>query len=213
MTGRVARPRPRAEVLLEAAHRDVSIVHEHHAALVRAGITADRLPDEVTRMAFALLGGHDRAGVVRELEAHWETLLHKGLARGAIGAAATPLLRLLAHALPATAEIAHVWQRLQAAGDAPAAPPAVFRCASRVEGLWGQPARVHFQADDASYVLIAPDVVFGRQSALVAADASGRCAGYFSVPVEDGTVTCTLLRRNAEIVRHVTRFACLEGQA
>ena len=136
MTGRVARPRPRAEVLLEAAHRDASIVHEHHAALVRAGITAERLPDEVTRMAFALLGDHDRAGVMRELAAHWETLLHKGLARGPIGTAATPLLRLLAHALPATAEIAHVWQRLQAAGDAPAAPPAVSaaRRGSRVSG-------------------------------------------------------------------------------
>lgn len=213
MTGRVDRARPRAELLLEAAHRDLAAVHEQHAALVRAGIGAERLPDEMTRMAFALLGDHDRAGIVRELDQHWETLLHKGLARGALRAAATPLLRLLAHALPATGEIAHVWQRLQAASDAPAAAPAVFRCATRVEGLWGQRARVHFLAEDASYVLIAPDAVFGRQSALVAADVSGRCAGYFAVPIEDGAVTCTLLRRNAEIVRHVTRFACLEGQA
>jgi hypothetical protein len=211
MTTATAHPRPHIEGLLEAAHEHYAQLREQHAALVRSGIAAECLPDDVGLMAFAALGEHDRASVVRELEGQWETLLHKGLARGALKQAGSPWLRLLVHALPHTAAVEDVWQRLTTAVDARNAGPFELRCASRVQGHWGQLARVHFHAAEAAHLTIVPDPIFGRQPALVAADANGHCAGHFAVPVDAGEVTLTVLRRDGEIVRHVVRFVVAEA--
>ena len=88
----------------------------------------------------------------------------------------------------------------------------MLRCATRVQGLWGQPVRLHFAAQDVAYVFILPDQLFELQPALLAADASGRCAGEFVFPVDDGSITFTLQQRSGEVFRHIVRSA-VEGMA
>lgn len=195
----------RADALLDDAHRDYAALRDRREALIRFGIGSDHLPNEVTLMAFALLGDHDRADVAADLETHWESLQSKGLVRGAIADLPTPELRLLAHVQPLTDGIEDVWQRLQGAAQVPEAPHGVLRCASRVQGLWGQLARLHFSAKDAAYVLISSDPIFGLQPALLAADRSGQCAGCFSFPVDDGEIRLTLLQRSGDVFRHSVR--------
>lgn len=162
-------------------------------------------------MAFALLADHDRTNLMASLTEHWQMLQSKGLARGSIADVATPELRLLAHALPLTDAIEDVWQRLEGATQVQNAPHTILRCATRVQGLWGQLARLHFSAKNVVYVFVKPDTVFGLRSALLAADPSGRCAGSFTFPVDDGAIMITLLQRSGEMFRHTVRAVVEEG--
>ena len=196
---------PHIETLLAAAHRDRDVLQERRGALLRSGIDSDHLPDELVLMAFALLGDHERDKLLEQVRAHWSELQSKGLAYGTIDDAATTELRLLAHALPHTEAISNVWQRLQDAEQVPEPPHGILRCATRVRGLWGQLARLHFAAQDVQHMLIAPDTVFGLHPALVAAEPSGHMAGAFAFPIDNGAITISLLHRSGEVLRHVVQ--------
>lgn len=196
---------PRIETLLQAAHRDLAALRERHGILLRSGISGDHLADATELMAFALLGDHERATILQRLRPQWTMLQSKGLAHGAIDNASTPELRLLDHALPHTEAIDDVWHRLANATEATEPPPGALRCVTRVRGLWGQLARLHFAARDILYLLISPDPIFGLQSALVAATPSGDCAGSFAIPIDNGSLTIALLGKNGAIYRHVVQ--------
>jgi hypothetical protein len=201
---------PRAEALIHAAHRCSVRLREGREALVRSGIADDDLPDEVSLMAFALLGDHDRVMLVEQLVPHWSALQSKGLAQGAIEEAVTPDLRLLAHALPHTDAIEDIWHRLGNIALAPAPPREILRCATRVSGCWGQQARLHVSAQDVFFLQIIPDPIFGLQPTLLAARTNGRCAGSFEFPIDEGAITLTLLTRSGEVFRHVVHSKIAE---
>jgi len=118
---------PCVEARLEAAHRDLALLRSRQQALVRVGLEADHLPDDLTLMAFALLGEHGRAELLGQLESQWNDLQTKGLVHGAIEQAPTALLRLVAHALPLTAAIDDILHRLENALDVPEPPHGVLR--------------------------------------------------------------------------------------
>jgi hypothetical protein len=193
---------PRIEALLTAAHRDRTLLEQRCGALERAGIAAEHLPEPVARMAFALLGDHERETLVADLRTHWGALQAKGLVAGAIQEAATAELRLLVHVREHTEAIGSVWERLQAAGDAPEPPRGIWHCARRVRGLWGEPARVHFRMDGVRHLLIEPDPIFGLQPALMAADPDLRHSGSFQFPVDHGAIRITMLHRSGALYRH-----------
>ena len=203
---------PCVEARLEAAHRDLALLRSRQQALVRVGLEADHLPDDLTLMAFALLGEHGRAELLGQLESQWNDLQTKGLVHGAIEQAPTALLRLVAHALPLTAAIDDILHRLENALDVPEPPHGVLRCATRVRGLWGQRARLHFSARDVHYALISPDPVFGLQPALIAAEPAGWCSGTIDFPIDKGAIAISLLQRSGELFRHVVHSA-VEGAA
>lgn len=196
---------PLIEALLVSAHRDLDLLQERRGALLRSGIDNDHLPDELVLMAFVLLGDHGRDKLLGQVRAHWSGLQSKGLAHGAIDDAATAELRLLAHALPHTEVIGNVWQRLQDAEQVPEPPRGILRCATRVKGLWGQLARLHFSAQNVQHMLIAPDTIFGLHPALVAAEPSGHMAGALDFPIDNGAITISLLHRSGEVFRHVVQ--------
>lgn len=196
---------PRIETLLIAAHHDHAVLHERRGALLRSGIGNDHLPDELTLMAFALLGEHERAALLEQVRVHWSVLQSKGLVHGAMDDASTAELRLIAHALPHTRAIGDVWQRLQDAVQTSAPPHGILRCATRVRGLWGQLARLHFSAQDVPHMLIAPDPIFGLQPVLVAAEPGGCLAGAFTFPIDNGAIAISLLHRSGEVFRHMVQ--------
>lgn len=196
---------PRIETLLVSAYQDLDVLRERRGALLRSGVDNDHLPDELVLMAFALLGDHERVKLLDQVRTHWSDLQSKGLAQGAIDVAATAELRLLAHALPHTKVIGNVWERLKDAKQATEPPHGILRCATRVRGLWGQLARLHFSAQDVQHMVIAPDRIFGLQPALITAEPGRRLAGNFVIPIDNGEIAITLLHRSGEVFRHVVQ--------
>jgi hypothetical protein len=194
---------PRVETLIAAAHRDRAALERRRDALRRSGIGEDHLPDQLTLMSFSLLGDHEREGLLVALREHWAALQSKGLAYGAIDRTSTAELRLLAHVRGHTEAIGTVWQQLLQSEGAPEPPRAIWRCARRVRGLWGEAARLHFRMDGVRNLLIDPDPVFGLQPALVAADPDGQHTGVFEFPLDNGEIRISLLHRGGEMYRHV----------
>jgi hypothetical protein len=191
------------EALLAAAHRDRAQLEQRCDALRRSGIAGEHLPDPVTRMAFALLGDHERDALLGALRGHWGSLQSKGLVYGGVDAASTTELRLLAHVRPHTEAIGPLWQQLHEAEQAPEPPHGIWRCARRVRGLWGEPARLHFIMDGMRHLLIDPDPVFGLQPALVATDPNRRNSGWFQFPIDNGAIRISMLHRSGALYRHV----------
>ena len=212
MNSNAETPTHPVEALLNAAYINLKTLRERHCTLTRSGIDSDHLPREEALMAFCLLGDHERADLLEKIGEHWAILHSKGLVRGEIEVASSPELRLIAHALPFIDAIDDVWQRLSNAELAPEAPQQILRCATGVSGLWGQIARLHFEAQDVLYLLIAPDPIFGLQPALVAAEANGWCVGSFSFSIDTGSITISLLQRSGDLFRHVIH-AVVEGDA
>lgn len=196
---------PRIEALLSAAHRDLDAIRERCKVIELSGIVRDHLPDDLELRAFALLGDHERDRQLEQARPHWPELQSKGLAQGSINDATTAELRLLMHALPHIQAIDSVWSRLAAIERAPVPPLGTLRCATQVRGQWGQPARVHFAAQDVRHMLISPEAVFGLQPALVAAEPDGQTAGAFVIPIDNGEIAITLLHRSGEVFRHVVQ--------
>lgn len=194
---------PRIESLLAAAHRNFDALRERRNVLERSGIGRDHLSDDLTLMAFSLLGDHERNKQLEQIRAHWSELQFKGLAHGAINDAATAELRLLALALPHTQAIGNVWQRLQDTEQVPDPPYGILRCPTRVRGLWGQFVRLHFAVQDVRYMLIAPDTTFDSQPALVVVEPGGQSAGSFVIPINNGAINISLLHRSGEVFRHI----------
>lgn len=194
---------PLIEALLASVHRDLEVLQERRGALLRSGIDSDHLPGEPDLMAFALLGDHERDKQLERLASYWSELQSKGLTYGALDDASTSVLRLLASVLPHIETIGTLWQRLQDADQVPEPPHGILRCATRVRGLWGQLARLHFVAQDVQHMLIAPDTTFGLHPALVAAEPGNHMAGQFEFPIDNGTITLSLLHRSGEVFRHV----------
>lgn len=209
---RQERTPPRIETLLSGAHRDRALLERRCVALQRAGIAAEHLPEPLARMAFALLGDHERATLVADLRGQWGTLQAKGLVAGAIQEAATAELRLMVHVREHTAAIGSVWERLQEAAGAPEPPRGIWHCVRRVRGLWGEPARVHFRMDGIRHLLIDADPIFGLQPALVVADPDRRQSGYFQFPIDRGLIRISLLHRDGALYRHMIE-AMVEGVA
>lgn len=194
---------PCIETLLAAAHREHDALHKRRTALELRGIGRDLLPDDVALMAFALLAEHERDALLEQVRAHWAALQSKGLVYGAIDEAATAELRLLAHALPHTESIGPVWRQFREAVEPPEPPQEIWRCATRVRGLWGQLARLHFSVQGVSYLLIDPAPIFGLQPALLATDPDDGYTGSFPFPVDNGAIRISLLHRSGEVYRHV----------
>lgn len=210
MTQTAVPGRPRVESLLAAAHRNHSVLEQRCAALRRTGIAPENLPEPTARMAFALLGDHDRAVLTAALREHWGELQSKGLVSGAIDAATTAELRLFAHVREHTAAIGSVWEQLREADGAPAPPHGVWHCARRVRGLWGQRARLHFVMEGMRHLLIEPDPVFGLQPAVVAAASEQRQRGSFEFPIDNGEIRISMRHRSGALYRHVVE-AMVEG--
>lgn len=204
---------PRIESLLGAAHRDIALLNERRYALLHCGIGGDHLPDDVALMAFALLGDHERDAQLAVLRPHWPALQSKGLAYGALEAAPTPGLRLLAHTLPNIAAIGPVWEKLMKSADAPRPPQGVWQCASRLSGIWGHIETLFFSVQDVAHILVNPDPIFGLQPALLTVDPDTRSTGSFSFPIDNGFIIISLGRRNGEVYRHVVEAAIGDGEA
>lgn len=211
MTGTNARAVLRIESLLVAAHSSLALLQQRRAALANSGIGSDHLVSRTAMMAFALLGDHARQNLLQELRPHWSTLQGKGLAHGSIDVTATPVLRLLAHALPHTQAIGSVWDQLVAVDSPPAPPRGVWKSAATVRGLWGQPARLHFRVTDADYLLIEPDPVFGVQSALLALQADTIHTGSIGIPVDNGDLRMRLRHRDGHVYCQVVNVRVEEG--
>ena len=196
---------PRIEALLKAAYRDHATLCERRGVLLRCGIGSEHLPDDIALMAFVLLGEHDRDEPMRQVRPRWSELQSKGLVCGASGDATAAELRLLAHALQHTGVVVDVWQRLHDVNPEEAREPpyGILRCVTRVRGLWGQLARLHFATRDVQHMLIEPDMIFGLQPALVAVETSGQVTGVFDFPIDNGAITISLLHRSGEVYRHV----------
>jgi hypothetical protein len=111
--------------------------------------------------------------------------------------------RLLEHVLEHTESIGPAWQQLREAVTAPEPPHDIWRCARGVRGLWGKLERLHFSMRGVSHVLIQPDPVFGLQPALLATDPDAGYSGSFPLPIDNGAITFSLLRRGGEVYRHV----------
>lgn len=193
---------PSIETLLAAAHRDLETLRNRCRALEIRGVGRDHLPEDTALMALALLGDHERDGLLARVRGHWAALQSKGLVYGAIEKAATAELRLLAHALPQTEAIGPAWQQLRETGEAPEPPQEIWRSAARVRGLWGQLTRLHFSVQGVSYLLIDPEPIFGLQPALLATDPDVGYTGSFPFPIDNGTITISLLHRSGEVYRH-----------
>jgi hypothetical protein len=202
---------PRIEILLAAAHRDLAALHKRRDALTRSGIDRNHLPDDVALMTFALLGDHERDMRLAEVHGDWAALQSKGLVYGAIDAASTAELRLLAVALPQTEIIGSAWQQLREAVEASEPPREIWRCARCVRGFWGQLARLHFSVQGVSHLLIDPDPIFGLQPAFLATDPDDRYSGSFPFPVDNGAITISLLHCSGEVYRHVVEAMVSES--
>lgn len=189
--------------LLEAIYSNYEALITRTEVLVRSGIRTENLPEESSLKAFALLGDHDRKDLESKLKPHWQLLVSKGLVKGSLKATATPDLRLLTHSLSHTDALESTWERIEKASDIEDASLEVFRCSKRVTGLWGQPARLHFESFGIERALIIPDEVFGLQSAMVTADSSGKLAGSFIFPVDNGEITFKLLHRTGQIFQYI----------
>ena len=196
---------PRVETLLNAAYRDRAALRIQRTLLVRVGVGDEHLPDETVMTAFALLGDHGRADLVKELRADWPRLQAGGVVQGSLDDAPTPTLRMVLLALDMIGGLDDILRQLADVGEAPEAPPEVLRCSDHVQGLWGQEAHFYFSAHDAAYVRIGPDRVFGLQPALVAADETGWIEGSFVFPIDNGVITISVMRRDGEVFRKIVR--------
>jgi len=203
-------PMPRIETLLTATHRDLEALRSRCTALEIRGIGRDHLPEDTALMAFALLGDHERDGLLARVHGQWADLQSRGLVYGAIEAASTAELRLLEHVRDQTEAVAPAWRQLRETVEVPQPPPEVWRSAARVRGLWGQIARLHFSMHGVSHLLIEPDPVFGLQPALLAADPDVAYTGAFPFPIDNGTITISLLHRGGEVYRHVVESLVAE---
>ncbi|EGV32675.1 hypothetical protein ThidrDRAFT_1160 [Thiorhodococcus drewsii AZ1] len=194
---------PVIEYLLQAAYRDLETLRERHQALLLCGIGEEHLPDELSLMAFALLGDYERETLLAPLRGHWTALQSKGLVSGAIEAASTAELRLFAHVRGHTERIGPIWQQLRETESAPEPPLALWRCVRRVRGLWGEPACLHFSANGMRHLLIEPDPVFGLQPVLIGAAPDGRQSGSLQFPIDRGAIQISMLHRSGAVYRHL----------
>lgn len=204
-------PVPFIEILMDEAHRDRGVLLERREALTQSGIDPDHLPDDLALMAFALLGDHDRERLVGELRGDWTGLQSRGLAQGAIEGVATAELRLLAHALAVIDAIGSLWEQLREPGEAPRPPAEVWHGATRIRGLWGEWARLHFSLRDVRHLLIDFDPVFGLQPALLATHPDSGYAGRVGFPIDNGTITLSLLHRSGRVFRQRIEVGIEEG--
>lgn len=202
---------PSVELLLAAAHRDLAALQQRREALQHAGIGSDLLPDKVALMAFALLGDHERDGLLAGLRGHWGALQAKGLVYGAVEGATTAELRLMEHVREHADAIGPVWDQLREPQNAPEPPHSIWHSTRRVRGLWGQPARVHFAMDNIRHLLIEPDPVFGQQPTLLAANPERRYTGSFELPIDNGNIRISLLHGSGEIYRYVVEVMTEEN--
>jgi hypothetical protein len=191
------------EDLLDAAYQNYAVLKGGVQVLERSGISLEKLPEDRSLKAFALLGNHDRKALERELVGNWQSFVSKGLVKGSIGTAPTPQLRLMVHAQPFAEALEDVWIRMNNATEIEEAPSEVFRCSKRVIGYWGQQARLYFEAQGVERALITPDRVFGLQSAMVTAKPSGALAGSFIFPIDNGEITFKLMHSTGQIFRYV----------
>lgn len=189
--------------LLDVIHSNYEALRFRTEVLVRSGIRTENLPEESLLKAFSLLCDHDRKDLERKLKPNWQILVSKGLVKGSIKGTATPELRLLTHSLPHTDALESTWERIENASDVEDATLEVFRCSKRVSGLWGQPARLHFESYGIECALIIPDEVFALQSAMVTADVSGQLAGSFMFNLADGDITFKLLHKTGQIFQYI----------
>jgi hypothetical protein len=189
------------EKLLVEAHRSYDALLKRRTALGLSGIDSDYLPTDEILKAYALLGAHGRDEVLGTVHEQWPALQNKGLAYGSIEDVTTPELRLLAHIEGYTETIGPVWQQLQEAVDVSAPPSAVWRCAKRASGLWGQLVRQRFSTRGVRHLLIEPEPIFGVQPALIAVDPDRPHSGSFQFPIDNGRISITLLHQSGTVYR------------
>jgi len=196
---------------MSKAYRDRAAILERRDALTQRGIDRDHLPGDNALMAFAFLGDHDRERLIAELRGDWSGLQSRGLVQGAIEGIATAELRLLAHALPFVETIGSLWEQLRETGEAPRPPAEVWHGATRIRGLWGQWARLHFRLRDVRHLLIDFDPVFGLHPALLATHPDSGYTGRLGLPIDTGTITLSLLHRSGRLYRQRIEVSIEEG--
>lgn len=186
---------------LKAVYENWKVLQRYRTLLRNVGLTQEDLPDDVSMQAFALLGVHDRHAVEAEFGRIRSAIDSKGLVP-LIEPIPTPLMRLMLHVAPLWDSVQSLWDRLKDSEQAPQTSPEHLRCVSRVRGMWGQQARVHFAVWDTAHVLIRPAPVFGTQPTMLTVARDGRCNGSFTIPIDDGAVTLTLALRNGDLRCH-----------
>ena len=192
---------PSVEALLNEAHRNRNSLYERRRMLGMRGIDLNHLPDDISLMAFALLGDHEREPLVAELRGEWPDLQTKGLVSGSINAMSTAELRLFIHALEHLETISSVWQQLRNADTAVEPPTVVWDSKRQLNGFWGQPLGLVFWAQNVSHLLIEHDPVFGIQPALMVLDPDLGHSGSFQVPIDNGLITVSLMHRSGDVYR------------
>lgn len=202
---------PNIERLLAEAYGSYHLLREKRTMLERSGINRDHLPTDEILRAYALLGDHEREKMLEAIREQWPALQSKGLAYGAMEVAATPELRLFAHIQGYIEAIEPIWQQLQEAVDVSVPPSAIWRCAKRASGLWGQLARLRFSARGVRHLLIEPEPIFGMQPALIAVDPARSHSGSFQFPVDTGRISITLLHQSGMVYRQVIEVMVEEG--
>lgn len=198
-----------SNALFTAAHDNWNLLQSYRLKLRNVGLREEDLPDSISVQAFALLGEHEKHIVEAKVSSLRSALDAMGLLPAA-ASITTPVMRLMLHVAPLLTSLESLWSRLMNTEQVDDASLAQLRCVSRVRGLWGQRARVHFAAVDTAHVLIRPGVVFSTEPAILTAGSDGRCQGSFTIPIDEGTVTLTLALRNGEMRRH--RIAVSIGQ-
>lgn len=193
---------PAIDCLLQAAHRQLSVLRARRAELLLCGIDDAHLPDERALQSFALLGDHARKPLMTELRGAWVDLEWRGLAVASVDEAATPEVRLLASVLPVAHTVEPIHLRMQRAEKLPIPEPAAWRCTRRIQGLRGQVAKIpfaHAKGSGLTHLWIEPAAVFGRKPKLWIRPPE---TGYFRLPIDDGEIRITMRSRDGRMWRH-----------
>lgn len=190
-------PAPVIENTLRTVHDAYSHLDILCQRLANRGI--EHVPTELEQMACAALGNHEQALVQERIAPFWHHLQATGLAQGALASNSTPVLRVLAQVADQAAALAPLSEALHAAPLA--SPPAgVWRSATRVSGLWGEPLQIAFTTRYIDYLSVTPDPVFGLQPTLLMLDAGRpQHTGVIPIPVDDGQVVIRMRHQDGKI--------------
>lgn len=182
------------ESILQLASQTLVLLSSHRERTLQRGIREDDLPRDAELRAIALLGEHDRRAIVATLREHWQMLVEKGLVRGEINEASTPLLRFLAFVVPHIESVDCVWDELNNNHhEFPEPLPELLKCVDSISRVyWGQPLQIRFQIRDIERVLISCSPSLGLDDAFLQTEC-GRLNGTVNLLADQGWVRFVLL--------------------
>lgn len=200
---------PVVERLLRDAHAQYPALVSLRRAIVAAGVPADAVPDNGGLRAIVLLGNYQRSAVLKQVLPWLPTLEAKGLLHEHDpDSMPTPSLRLFALIVDQLDGVRDIDERFvegiaRAQDTSQILTSVSVHCAGTVTGRWGQPARIHFQANGAEWILIRPDSVFGVAQHLLRGENNGDFEGRIEVPIDDGSVLIAAMSPSGDVTTHI----------